>query len=183
MKGSLVPRISLSFFIVFSSRKLDQRAAPGEAAAEADYQHPAAGSDAALILQFAQNQRNAGSSGVAVFGNVLIVLLRRNVVFAHRQVDDAGIGLMEDEKVYILHRFARSFSKPASIQAGNSLHGELKDFGSFHGDKAPFSGFNSRQAQSSGQRRIDAKLLFVPAIRSFIRASLEGIRSMTVTMS
>ena len=38
-------------------------------------------------------------------------------------------------------------------------------------------------AKKAGQRRIDAKLLFVPAIRSFIRASLEGIRSMIVTMS
>lgn len=38
-------------------------------------------------------------------------------------------------------------------------------------------------AKLRGKERIDAKLLFVPAIRSFIRASLEGIRSMTVTMS
>ena len=81
MKGNSVPRISFSFFIFSTSRKLNKCAAPGEAAAEAHHQRPGAGAHLALVLQFAEDQRNAGGGGVAVFVDVFIVLFRRDAEF------------------------------------------------------------------------------------------------------
>ena len=58
-----------------ASGKLQQCAAPGQAAAKGDHQHAAAGADAPLFLQFAEHQGDAGRGGIAVALDILVVFL------------------------------------------------------------------------------------------------------------
>jgi len=68
------------------------------------------------------------------------------MVLPYHQVDNAGVGLVENEKIHILRRHPRFFQ--SSVYApGNDFHGEFEHLCPLHGDQVSLSGLQTGKTQ------------------------------------
>ena len=124
----------MSFFIAATSlTQIHQGAAPGQAAAEAHHQTREPGPTFPRSWSSLMTRGMLGGGGVAVGLDVLVVLLRRDVVFFCRQVDDPGVGLMKDEEVHVLDLHVRPLEHLVDA-VGHRLDGELEGGLAVHED-------------------------------------------------
>ena len=119
--------------LTYSLFVLQDRAAPGQAAAKADAGQKLARLQLPVLGKLVQGYRDAGGTGVAVAVHVLVELCRVGLQRPHAVVDDAAVGLMADHPLKIIEGQLRFIQH--SVQAlGQGIHCKAEYGLAVHGD-------------------------------------------------
>src|SRR5947208_1331995 len=102
---------------------LEQRAAPGHAAADGHHQHQVAVLEPSGAVRLIERERNRSGGGVPHLLDVLLALLQRDLQLPHHVLEDAQVGLVGNHPVDVGRPVAVALQRLAGAPSGPSRRG------------------------------------------------------------